>query len=38
MLPAEKYSEWKTLDLNFSQDGVSAVSPPPPTAKGDQKG
>jgi hypothetical protein len=38
MLPAEKYNEWKILDLNFSQDGVSAVSPPPATAKGDQKG
>jgi hypothetical protein len=27
MLPADKYSEWKTLDLNFSQDGVSDVNP-----------
>jgi hypothetical protein len=26
-LPAEKYEEWKVLDLNFSQDDISAVKP-----------
>jgi hypothetical protein len=28
-LPAEKYDEWRLLDLRFSADGMSTVSPVP---------
>jgi hypothetical protein len=26
-LPAEKYEEWRLLDLSFSPDGMASVSP-----------
>jgi len=37
-LPADKYQEWKVLDLNFSQDGVADVASPRNDGKAGPKG
>jgi hypothetical protein len=38
VLPAEKYQEWKLLDLNFSQDDISDVSSSPKDGRAGPKG
>jgi hypothetical protein len=38
VLPAEKYKEWKFLDLNFSQDDIAGVIAPPSDGRVAPKG
>jgi hypothetical protein len=38
VLPADKYQEWKLLDLSFSQDGIADVGSPQNGGKAGPKG